>query len=370
MAIVVKLAGALLGTLFGFVLGLGILETYPLAISGPNKPAFLVAVVAATLLFGYLAIPYVTVYPIRWGVEQLTRASASDFALGVAAIIVGLLMGLLLGVPLSALGGLPGAILPPAASILLAALVLWATLYKRDALLPMMQAILPGGRRRRTGIQMVAIDTSAVIDGRIADIAKTGFILGTLLVPRFILDELQQIADSPDALKRNRGRRGLEILAALQRDAATPVEVADETYPEIGDVDAKLVALARERGAALLTNDFNLNRVAELQGIRVLNINALANAVKSVLHPGEVLGVRIIQAGKEPGQGVGYLDDGTMIVVEGGNRFIEQEIGVTVTRVLQTVAGRMVFAQPSSGSGTSASPGSERAGGEASGARG
>jgi uncharacterized protein YacL len=168
-------------------------------------------------------------------------------------------------------------------------------------------------------------------------------------VPRFVLDELQRIADSPDAVRRNRGRRGLEMLSALQKDSISPVEVSEETYPEIGEVDAKLVAFARDHNAAILTNDFNLNRVAELQGIRVLNINELANAVKSVLHPGEEMQVKIIQEGKEPGQGVGYLDDGTMIVVEGGSRYMEQEVGITVTRVLQTVAGRMVFAQPREG---------------------
>jgi uncharacterized protein YacL len=205
--------------------------------------------------------------------------------------------------------------------------------------------LLPGGRRGG-GPQQVVIDTSAVIDGRIVDIGRTGFILGTLVVPRFVLDELQRIADSPDALRRNRGRRGLEMLAALQRDSVSPVEVSEGTYPEVEEVDAKLVAFARDTGAAILTNDFNLNRVAELQGIRVLNINELANAVKAVVHPGEEMTVKIIQEGKEPGQGVGYLEDGTMIVVEGGSRFMDRELGITVTRVLQTVAGRMIFAQP------------------------
>jgi uncharacterized protein YacL len=205
--------------------------------------------------------------------------------------------------------------------------------------------MLPGGRRGG-GPQQVVIDTSAVIDGRIVDIGRTGFILGTLVVPRFVLDELQRIADSPDALRRNRGRRGLEMLAALQRDSVSPVEVSEGTYPEVEEVDAKLVAFARDTGAAILTNDFNLNRVAELQGIRVLNINELANAVKAVVHPGEEMAVKIIQEGKEPGQGVGYLEDGTMIVVEGGSRFMDREVGITVTRVLQTVAGRMIFAQP------------------------
>jgi uncharacterized protein YacL len=292
-------------------------------------------VVAASLLFGYLAIPYITVYPARWAVDRLAQADAAEFALGVAAIVVGLLMGLLVGVPLSALGGTPGAILPPLVAVLLALGMLAATLYKREALIPALGGLLPGAIRR-SGVQLVVIDTSTVIDGRIVDIGRTGFILGTLVVPRFV----------PDTMRRNRGRRGLEMLAALQKDSVSPVQIHEATYPEVNEVDAKLVAFARDNDSAILTNDFNLNRVAELQGIRVLNINELANAVKAVVHPGEEMSVRIIQEGKEPGQGVGYLDDGTMIVVEGGSRFMDRDVPISVTRVLQTVAGRMIFAQP------------------------
>jgi uncharacterized protein YacL len=287
----------------------------------------------------------VTVYPTRWAVDRIAQAGAAEYALGVAAIVVGLLMGLLAGVPLAALGGTWGAVLPPLVAILLALALLWTTMSKRDVLLPAFGAILPGGRSAGAP-GTVVIDTSAVIDGRIVDIGRTGFILGTLVVPRFVLDELQRIADSPDALRRNRGRRGLEMLTALQKDSVSPVQVSEATYPEVDEVDAKLIAFARDTGAAILTNDFNLNRVAELQGIRVLNINELANAVKAVVHPGEEMSVRIIQEGKEPGQGVGYLEDGTMIVVEGGSGFMNAELPISVTRVLQTVAGRMIFAQP------------------------
>ncbi|HTI29197.1 MAG TPA: PIN domain-containing protein [Methylomirabilota bacterium] len=342
----IQLVGALLGTLLGFALGLLILSKADTnIIEAPNRPAFLMAMVAATLLFGYLAIPYVTTRPARWAVDRLAQAGAGEFGLGVAAIVVGLLVGVLAGLPLIPLGGLAGSVLPPVVAVFSALILLGATMYKRDVLLPAVGGILPGGRRRG-GFSQIVIDTSSVIDGRIVDVGRTGFIVGTLVVPRFVLDELQRIADSPDALRRNRGRRGLEMLTALQKDSMTPVEVSEETYPEIGEVDAKLVAFARDHGAAILTNDFNLNRVAELQGIRVLNINELANAVKAVVHPGEEMTVKIIQEGKEPGQGVGYLDDGTMIVVEGGGRAMNQEVGVTVTRVLQTVAGRMIFAQP------------------------
>jgi uncharacterized protein YacL len=226
------------------------------------------------------------------------------------------------------------------------------TVAKRDDLILAAEAI--GIVRRPTSEQVatsagdphIVVDTSAIIDGRIAEIVESGFIYGTLVVPKFVLEELQHIADSSDTLRRNRGRRGLEILNRMQKDSTTPIEILDEDVPEVAEVDAKLVALARVRSKAILTNDFNLNRVAELQGVRVLNINSLANAVKPAVLPGEELRVRVIQEGKEPGQGVGFLDDGTMIVVEGGVRYIDKDLDVAVTRVLQTVAGRMIFAQP------------------------
>jgi uncharacterized protein YacL len=347
MQTIVRLSGALLGIILGFGLGLLILDRTGDLIGSPNRPAFLVAIVVAALLFGYLAIPYVTLYPTRWAVGKLSEAGAAEFVLGVAGILIGLLMGALVGIPLSQIEGPLGSSLPIVVSLMLAAIMAGAFMYKREAMLKAITGLTPGGRR---GVPTrVVVDTSAVIDGRIVDIGKTGFILGSLVAPRFVLEELQRIADSPDAMRRNRGRRGLEMLAALQKDSVTPVEITEETYPELDEVDAKLVALARDTGAAILTNDYNLNRVAELQGIRVLNINQLANAVKAVVHPGEEMTVRIIQEGKEPGQGVGYLDDGTMIVVEGGSRFLEQDVPITVTRVLQTVAGRMIFAQPRNG---------------------
>ncbi|MGZ8476139.1 MAG: PIN domain-containing protein [Candidatus Limnocylindria bacterium] len=347
MTRIIQITGALLGTLFGFALGLALLQRAGDLIAPANRPAFLTAFVVAMFLFGYLAIPYITIYPVRRAVDKLSEAGAGEFALGVAAIVVGLVMGLLVGVPLSQIGGLGGSIAPLLVAIFLATMMLIVTMSKRDVLLSAFSSFMPGARRGGPSNRIV-IDTSAVIDGRIADIAATGFILGTLIVPRFVLDELQRIADSPDAMRRNRGRRGLEMLSALQKDAVSPVEVIEATYPEVPEVDAKLMAYARDTGAAILTNDYNLNRVADLQGIRVLNINELANAVKSVVHPGEEMSVKIIQEGKEPGQGVGYLDDGTMIVVEGGVRYMDSELPVSVTRVLQTVAGRMIFAQPRS----------------------
>jgi len=191
---------------------------------------------------------------------------------------------------------------------------------------------------------IIVLDTSVIIDGRIADIIQTNFVEGRLLVPIFVLRELQQIADSEDALKRNRGRRGLDILNKIQKAKELDVRIHHDDFPELKDVDAKIVRLAQVLSAKVFTNDFNLNKIAELQGIKVLNINELANALRPVLLPGEELGVRIAKEGKEYNQGVAYLDDGTMVVVDNAKQLIGQNINVVVTSVLQTSAGRMIFA--------------------------
>jgi len=189
------------------------------------------------------------------------------------------------------------------------------------------------------------LDTSVIIDGRIADVCEAGFLDGLFLLPQFILQELQHIADSPDPLKRARGRRGLDILHRLQKMAHLTVRITDEDFPKIREVDAKLVALARAHDAKIITNDFNLNKIAELQGVIVLNINELASALKPVVLPGESLKIFVIKEGKEYNQGVAYLEDGTMVVVENGRRLIGKNVDVTVTSVLQTTAGRMIFSR-------------------------
>ena len=199
--------------------------------------------------------------------------------------------------------------------------------------------------RRDQAEQLVILDTSVIIDGRVADICQTKFITGRLIIPRFVLKELQQIADSQDTLKRNRGRRGLDILNKIQKSAYMDVKIAEEDFPELTEVDAKLIKLAAVLDGNILTNDYNLNKIAELQGVTVLNINDLANAVKPVVLPGEVLEVRITKEGKEYNQGVAYLDDGTMIVVDNARYLIGQSLRVIVTSVLQTSAGRMIFAK-------------------------
>jgi uncharacterized protein YacL len=352
----IRLLGIALGGIFGLALarpaGLlldtasGGLEITPLG------GIWLIAWIVAWVVVGFAILPYLTVVPASWLYRGVQELSTAEFVTAVAGLLLGLLMGLLLGLPLSAFEGPLGTWLPLGVSLFLGLGMLGLTVAKREDLLLAAEAIGLVRRPERSaaglavGDPHIVVDTSAIIDGRIAEIVESGFIYGTLVVPKFVLEELQHIADSSDTLRRNRGRRGLEILARMLKESPTPVEIVDEDVPEIPEVDAKLVALALARSKAILTNDFNLNRVAELQGIRVLNINSLANAVKPAVLPGEELRVRVIQEGKEAGQGVGFLDDGTMIVVEGGVRYIDKDLDVSVTRVLQTVAGRMIFAQP------------------------
>ncbi len=205
----------------------------------------------------------------------------------------------------------------------------------------------PAGKAPRHSLKI--LDTSVIIDGRIADIAETGFVEGTMVVPKFVLEELQYVADSSDDLRRTRGRRGLDILKRLQQQNPLRVEFIDDDIPGAAGVDSKLVALALKLRAKVVTNDFNLHKVAELQGIEVLNINQLANAMKPAVLPGESLHVQILREGKSQGQGIAYLDDGTMVVIENARRFIGREVEVAVTSVLQTTAGRMIFSEVKNG---------------------
>jgi uncharacterized protein YacL len=344
----------LLGAALGAFIGLGLATASGLfQETGTSYGLILAGWTVAWLIVGFAILPYLTIVPATWIVRSVQALSTAEFVTAVGGLIIGLLMGLLLGAPLSNFPDPLGRWLPLATSIGFGLGMVGLTVAKRQDLIVAAEAI--GIFRRpetsddvaaRKGDPHIVVDTSAIIDGRIAEIVESGFIYGTLVIPRFVLEELQHIADSSDTLRRNRGRRGLEILAKMQKDSPTPVEIVEDEVRDVTEVDAKLVALAKRYSGAILTNDFNLNRVAELQGLRVLNINSLANAVKPAVLPGEELRVKVIQDGKEAGQGVGFLDDGTMIVVEGGARFIDRELEVSVTRVLQTVAGRMIFAQP------------------------
>ncbi|HNR88873.1 MAG TPA: PIN domain nuclease [Spirochaetota bacterium] len=210
-----------------------------------------------------------------------------------------------------------------------------------------LDAIVPARAEDDRGgtIAYKILDTSVIIDGRIADICDTGFIEGILVIPNFVLGELQMIADSADSIKRNRGRRGLDILNKMQKDQSIMVKISDMDFPETHEVDSKLVKLAKAMKAKIITNDFNLNKVAEFHGVDVLNINQLSNALKPIVLPGEEMRVSLIKEGKDPNQAIGYLDDGTMVVVENGRSRLNSEVHVNVTSVLQTTAGRMIFAR-------------------------
>jgi len=339
----VRLVGAMVGFVFGFELGAQLLEVSD--VTPPSNKVIVVLLLAvACAILGWLGAPYVTVEPARGIARRIRESAFGDLVGGSFGAAIGLLLALLLAFPIALLPGDLGRFGPLATAVILGLVGGAAGVAKRSDLASAARD-LRHGRRDRETTGRVLLDTSVIIDGRIADVAKAGFVRGTLLLPRFILAELQLFADSSDPLRRERGRRGLEMLSKMQREATVRVEVIDQD-PSAHGADAKLVALGRSLGVAIMTNDYGLNRVAELQGVTVLNMNDLAKAVRPVVLPGEDISVRVVQEGKEAGQGVGYLEDGTMIVIENGARHVNSEIAVTVMRVLNTVGGRMIFAQP------------------------
>ena len=308
------------------------------------------ALTLAGVPVGALVAPYLTFKPWRKSADYISSIPGSTLLSGTMGLLVGLVIASLISIPLYSLSGWLGWGVPVMVSLFLGLFGMWLGVHRnRD-----MSAIFPRLENSNNGVGKVyrngsiLVDTSAIIDGRIADLSITGFLEGSLVVPRFVLDELRHIADSSDDLRRARGRRGLEVLGRLRKDATVPLEVLDVGVGVGEEVDAQLVRLAKGMDSPILTTDYNLNRVAELQGVQVLNVNELANALKSIVLPGEDLRVHIVQEGKEAGQGVAYLDDGTMVVVEGGRRYLNAFHEVVVTRVLQTAAGRIIFAQPKS----------------------
>ena len=338
----IRLAGALVGFFFGFFLAAQLLQVGQVApLSNAVLVVLLLAIACAIL--GWLGAPYATVRPIAAIERRIRETQAADLLGGAAGLGVGLILALFLAFPLSFLPGELGRFAPLLGAAVLGAGGTAAGIIQRGELLALVRG-LRGGRGERAGDPRILLDTSVIIDGRVADVVRVGFVRGTLIVPRFILAELQYFADSSDASRRDRGRRGLEMLAKMQKESTVIVEISDADPPE-SSADAKLVTLARSLGITIMTNDYGLNRVAEIHGVTVLNMNDLAKAVRPVVLPGEEMHVRVIQEGKEPGQGVGYLEDGTMIVIENGGRALGTEIPVTVMRVLQTVGGRMIFAQ-------------------------
>jgi len=305
----------------------------------------------AVFLISLMVLPMLIGRSLDRFATTLSDAPIEDLFTGLLGLGLGLITAALLAYPLSHLPYPAGAWLPLVALVVVTLFCTQVVISRKADVRALAarrspQAAPVEEARAVPPHHRVLLDTSAIIDGRVADIVTTGFINGDLIVPRFVLDELQHIADSPDVLRRNRGRRGLDMLNRMSKDGTTPVIIMDADTSDVAEVDAKLVHVAKQLGCPIITNDFNLNRVAELQGVLVLNINGLANAVKPVVLPGEEMAVHIIQQGKEYNQGVGYLDDGTMIVVEDGQRYINHDVSIIVTRVLQTVAGRMIFAHP------------------------
>ncbi len=339
-----RIVGMILMAIGGVFLG-----TYVAAQLGGSPYQYVAIFLLVGALIGLVLTPYVTVRPFLAVRKRIRQAPAQQLLATVLGLIVGLIIAALVSFPISMLPPPFSQVLPFIAAALFGYLGIMVMITRQHDIFNLIRGQLPtrgeGPEAGGNGHKPVLLDTSVIIDGRIADISHTGFIEGEMLVPRFVLNEIQHIADSSDALRRNRGRRGLDMLHRLQNESVTPVRVTDMDIEEVREVDDKLVLLAKQLHCPIVTNDYNLNRVAELQGVRVLNINELANAVKALLLPGESLVVKIVQKGKEISQGVGYLDDGTMVVIEDGESRINREVEVIVTKVLQTAAGRMLFAR-------------------------
>ncbi|MCL6479178.1 MAG: PIN/TRAM domain-containing protein [Peptococcaceae bacterium] len=328
----------------------------PASIPGLVFGFYAVATLAG-LVAGLLLTPWIirgTLKFISLSEQFIQRTPTYDLVVGSVGLIIGLIIANLLGSMLTFLG-IPGIIIWVLGTILLGYLGLSIGIKKREEVLGLFSSLTRFGRDKSPKTDgkptYKVLDTSVIIDGRIADLCESGFIEGTLLVPAFVLEELRHIADSSDLLKRNRGRRGLDILNRMRKDPLIRIQIYENVKGLEGqsEVDTKLVKLSQKLNAKIITNDYNLNKVAELHGVKVLNINELANAVKPIVLPGEEMTVQVVKDGKEAGQGVGYLDDGTMIVVDGGRKFIGQTVNVVVTSVLQTAAGRMIFAKPRTG---------------------
>lgn len=314
-----------------------------------------VDVILGAIIFYFLTfwvVDYVIEF-IKWLEDSLVKIPVTDVLFGSMGLIFGLFVAFLIGFALNAIKvPIVNTVAPILLTLLFGYLGFQVGFKKRDELLNLFTNRIGKKKageeenEKAASQSLKILDTSVIIDGRVADICQTGFLEGTIVIPHFVLEELQHIADSSDVLKRNRGRRGLDILNRIQKELSIKVEIYEGDFEDIQEVDSKLVKLAKLTNGILVTNDFNLNKVCELQKVSVLNINDLANAVKPVVLPGEELNVQVIKDGKESHQGVAYLDDGTMIVVEEGREYIGKRIDVLVTSVLQTSAGRMIFAKP------------------------
>lgn len=320
-----------------------------------NTLYFVLFLIFTTILLGlifFLVSPWINKAIIRLmeQIEKYTqKLTATEVVFGAIGAILALIISYFVFSPLNRIPAV-GPYLFVLVNITAGFIGADIAVKKRDDVMGLLGGLKkPSSSKEKKGKgnkgDVKVLDTSVIIDGRIFDICQTGFVEGVLIIPNFVLDELRHISDSSDALKRNRGRRGLDILNKIQKELSIEVKIWEGDFPEIAEVDSKLLKLAQTIGGKVVTNDYNLNKVAEFQGVPVLNINELANAIKPVVLPGEEMTIQIIKDGKESNQGIGYLDDGTMIVVEGGRKFIGEIIDVVVTSVLQTAAGRMIFAK-------------------------
>ena len=355
---IVKLISSIMGIAIGYIVGkvlitLGIRQGIKVFVEPLYTGLILLIVILIfAIIFYFLSsFIYKGIIAIIDGFERnIQKLTVTEFLFGTLGLLVGLVFATLIGVPISRIHFVIGPILFILIDLIGALVGIKIFIKRKDDILNLLTSIKKNGIRDKKNkhnekICPKILDTSVIIDGRIFDICQTGFVEGPLVIPGFVLNELRHISDSADGLKRNRGRRGLDILNKIQKELSIETQIYEEDFPEIAEVDAKLLKLAQVLNGKVVTNDFNLNKVAEFQGVPVLNINELANAIKPVLLPGEEMKVVVMKDGKEASQGIAYLDDGTMIVVEGGRKFISEEIMVVVTSVLQTAAGRMIFAK-------------------------
>ena len=356
---IVKLISSIMGIAIGYIVGkvlitLGLRQGIKVFVEPLYTGLILLIVILIfAIIFYFLSsFIYKGIIAIIDGFERnIQKLTVTEFLFGTLGLLVGLVFATLIGVPISRIHFVIGPILFILIDLIGALVGIKIFIKRKDDILNLLTSIKKNGIRDKKNkhnekICPKILDTSVIIDGRIFDICQTGFVEGPLVIPGFVLNELRHISDSADGLKRNRGRRGLDILNKIQKELSIETQIYEEDFPEIAEVDAKLLKLAQVLNGKVVTNDFNLNKVAEFQGVPVLNINELANAIKPVLLPGEEMKVVVMKDGKEASQGIAYLDDGTMIVVEGGRKFISEEIMVVVTSVLQTAAGRMIFAKP------------------------
>lgn len=298
------------------------------------------------MLFGIIVTPYLTTRPIRAMRRLINELAIERLLMSVVGALIGLLLALLLAYPLSLLPDPLGNILPPVISVIGTYLgITTFGIRSREILDAISERFSRSSNRLASASsRKLVLDTSVLIDGRIADVAETGFLGGTLIIPRFVMTELHHVADSSDQLRRGRGRHGLDILKKIQRSEVIPIRMVEEDFDDIPEVDNKLVALALQLQASLITNDYNLGQIAEVQGVQVLNINMLSKSLRSLYIPGESFAIRVIQEGKDANQGVGYLDDGTMVVVDNGRQYMDRTVHVRVTKLIERDAGRMIFA--------------------------